>query len=352
MRLIKKFLLRVLTVLIIIILTQSAVISISPDNNPLEPPETHSPCKSQSDAISISPDNNPLRPPETDSPRATMSGFMKNMNEAYKLISEAEDQSKKEGGLWHSPEVKKKGEQAQLALNRAIDALNLVDIPPINRQDFGTESALMLKEILDRLKLPKPDDIPDEKAVSQSLKPPTRLEVRGGEIAVVSQSLKPVTRWEVPGSEIAIGLVEEGFNVNEYLFTPETVKRIREFYESIKECEYCEYNESNYWKTSPDFYTDYITTPGYLLPPKWSRWLPRGKYAKPLYGQTLWQWFSLAIMTLVVFTTIFGVKFLLKRYIKTANSYKTVWLGLFIPALTLLMTNFWELSVLESFFLN
>ncbi|NET28540.1 mechanosensitive ion channel family protein [Okeania sp. SIO1I7] len=303
MRLIKKLLLRVLTVLVIIILTQSAVISIS-----------------------ISRDNNPLRPPETDSPRQTMSAFMDNMNKAYTLIKEAEKQSEEKGGLlWHSPEVKKKGKQAQLALNRAIDALNLVDIPPINRQDFGTEYALMLKEILDRLELPKPDEIPDEKVVPQSL-------------------TRPRTRWEVPGSEIAIELVEEGFNVNEYLFTPETVKRIREFYESIKGYEY---NKSNYWKISRGFYRGYITTPGYLLPPKWSRWLPRGRYAVLLYDQTLWQWFSLAIMTLVVFATIFGVEFLLKRYIKTANSYKKVWLGLFIPALTLWMTNFWEFIIDE-----
>ncbi|NES68216.1 MAG: mechanosensitive ion channel family protein [Okeania sp. SIO2D1] len=323
MRLIKKLLLRVLTVLVIIILTQSAVISIS-----------------------ISRDNNPLRPPETDSPRQTMSAFMDNMNKAYTLIKEAEKQSKKEGGLWHSPAVKKKGKQAELALNRAIEALNLVDIAPINRQDFGTESALMLKEILDRLKLPKPDDIPgkEDDVVSQSLTPPLRRwEVPGSEIAVVSQSLKPpLTRWEVPGSEIAIELVEEGFNVNEYLFTPETVKRIREFYESIKEYDY---NKSNSWEISDGFYRGYITTPGYLLPPKWSRWLPKRKYAVLLYDQTLWQWFSLAIMTLVVFTIIFGVKFLLKRYIKTANSYKKVWLGLFIPVLTLWMTYFWEFTI-------
>lgn len=295
MRLIKKLLLRVLTVLIIIILTQSAVISISPDNNP-------------------------LRPPETNSPRTTMSGFMKNMNEAYTLIIEAKEQSEKEEGLWYSQAVKKKVDRAQLALNRAIDALNLADIPPINRQDFGTESALMLKEIFDRLELPKVNMIP-------------------GREDVVSKSLK---RWEVPGSDIAIQLVEEGFNVNEFLFTPETVKRIKKFYELIEKYPYY---ESNSWKTSPGFYRFYITTPGYLLPPKWSRWLLTPKNTVLLYGQALWQWLGLAIITFVVFAIVFGARFLLKRYIKNANPHKKVWLGLFIPALTLWMTNFWEFTI-------
>ncbi len=218
--------------------------------------------------------------------------------------------------------MRKKGYQANLALDRAIDALNLVDIPPINRQDIGTESALMLKEILDRLKLPKPNMIPSREDV-------------------LSKSL---TRWEVPGSEIAIQLVEEGFNVNEFLFTPETVNRIIKFYELIEKYPYYELNS---WKTSPGFYRFYITTPGHLLPPKWNRWLPRGKNTILFYGQTLWQWFSLVIMTLIAFATVFWVKFLLKRYIKIANPNKQAWLGLLIPSFTLWLITFWEFIIDE-----
>ncbi|MEM1170520.1 MAG: mechanosensitive ion channel family protein [Cyanobacteria bacterium P01_H01_bin.35] len=247
---------------------------------------------------------------------------MNNMNEAYTLIIEAQEQSKKEGGLWHSQAVRKKGYQANKALRRAIDALNLADIPPINRQDIGTESALMLKEILDRLKLPKANMIPSQEDI-------------------LSESL---THWEIPGSEIAIELVEEGFNVNEFLFTPETVNRISKFYELIEKYPYYEFNS---WKTSPGFYRFYITTPGHLLPPKWYRWLPRGKKTILFYGQTLWQWFSLTIMTLIGFATIFGVKFLLKRYIKIANPNKQAWLGLLIPTLTLWMITFWEFMIDE-----
>ena len=74
MRLIKKILLQIFTILIIILLTQYAVISISLTDNP-------------------------LRPPATNSPRTTISGFMNNMNQAYTLIMEAQEQSKRERGL-------------------------------------------------------------------------------------------------------------------------------------------------------------------------------------------------------------------------------------------------------------
>ncbi|NEQ35100.1 MAG: mechanosensitive ion channel [Okeania sp. SIO3I5] len=247
---------------------------------------------------------------------------MNNMNQAYRLIMEAQEESKRERGLWHSRTVQRKGYEAELALDRAIDALNLVDIPPINRQDFGTESALMLKEILDRLQLPPVNMIPNTDDVG-------------------SQSL---TRWEVPGSEIAIQLVKEGFDVNEFLFTPETVERIKQFYELIEEYPYYEFNP---WKTSPGFYRFYITTPGHLLPPKWNRWLPREKNTILLYGQTLWQWLGLAITTLIAFAIVFGIRFLLKRYVNIANPYKKVWLELLIPAFTLWMITFWEVIIDE-----
>ncbi len=296
MKLIKKLLLRTLAVLIIILLTQYPVIGITKYENP-------------------------LRPPATNSPRATISGFMDNMNEAYELIIEAEELAKEEEGLWHSQKVKDKGKQAILAMDRAIDALNLRDVPPINRQDFGTESALMLKEILDKIQLPKKNDIPGVE-----------------EVEVSSKLSKPLTRWEVPRSEIAIKLVEEGFNVNEFLFSPETLKRISLFYQLM---EPLPYKETNTWKPSPGFYQLYITTPGYLLAPKWKKFLPPWTTTL-LYGQTLWQWFSLGVITSISLSIVFGIRFLVLRYIKLTHPTKRAWLGLVRPSVGLWMINFWE----------
>jgi MscS family membrane protein len=295
MKLIKKLFLQILTVVIIILLTQHAVISISSNFNP-------------------------LRPPDTNSPRATMSGFMNNMNQAYTLIMEAEEQSKKDGGLWHSQAVREKADEANLALKRATMALNLVDISPVTVEAFGTQSALMLKEILDRLELPRPSMIPSQEDVFS----------------------KSLTRWEVPKTEITIQLVEKGFDKDEFLFSPETLKRIRKYYQLIKKYPY---NESNYWKKSPKFYEFYISTPGHLLPPKWNTWLPRGKNIILFYGQTLWQWFSLAIVTLIIFFTVFfayKLIFKISHKEKITDPRKKSWLGLFIPIFTYCLITFWK----------
>ncbi|MEM1172967.1 MAG: mechanosensitive ion channel family protein [Cyanobacteria bacterium P01_H01_bin.35] len=247
---------------------------------------------------------------------------MKNMNEAYQLTMEAQEQSKKEGGLWHSKAVKKKGDEAEWALRRAVDTLNLVDIPPINRQDVGTENALMLKEVLDRLKLPKANT------------PPSATKVESEEIK----------RWEIPGTEITIELVEDGFNQSEFLFSPGTIKRIKQFYELI---ERRPYYESNSWKTSPGFYRFYITTPGHLLPPKWNTWLPKWTN-KLIQGQTIWQWASLGLITIVALLSILGVAFLLKRYINTTDNLTKAWLGLLVPAFSLWVAGVWEFLMDEN----
>ena len=239
---------------------------------------------------------------------------------------EAEEQSKKEGGLWHSQAVREKADEANLALKRATMALNLVDISPVTVEGFGTQSALMLKEILDRLELPKPNMIPSQEDVFS----------------------KSLTRWEVPETEITIQLVEKGFDEDEFLFSPETLKRIRKYYQLIKKYPY---NESNYWKTSPKFYEFYISTPGHLLPPKWNTWLPRGKNIILFYGQTLWQWFSLAIVTLIIFFTVFfayKLIFKISHKEKITDPRKKSWLGLFIPIFTYCLITFWKYIINQS----
>jgi hypothetical protein len=47
--------------------------------------------------------------------------------------------------------------------------------------------------------------------------------------------------------------------------------------------------------TSHDFFEFYTTTPGRLLPPKWSLWLP-GWSNKTYFDQTLWQWSARVVL--------------------------------------------------------
>jgi MscS family membrane protein len=88
----------------------------------------------------------------------------------------------------------------------------------------------------------------------------------------------------VPNTDIVITRVEEGSRQGEYLFTPDTVARLDEFYEKVKDLPYKLDTFISY-----DFLDFYISSPGRLLPPKWSRWIPAWSTALYL-DQTLWQW--------------------------------------------------------------
>ncbi|MEB3341418.1 mechanosensitive ion channel domain-containing protein [Okeania sp.] len=263
----------------------------------------------------------PLAPPITTSPYNTLREFIVNMNKAYVLLKEAEKQTKQESGFRNSPEVRKKGYDADLAFNRALQTLNLEKVAPIDRKDVGIESALLLKEVLDRVGLPPVSQIPNEQTVAA----------------------KSITRWNVPKSKITIELVKEGYNEGEFLFSTDTVERLKTFYQEIKNLPY---NQSNIWKTSPNFYSFYISTPGSLLPPKWSNWLPKWTTIL-VYGQTLWQWFSLVTITLLLIAKILAMRLFVKRYYTAIDRKQKAWLGLLLPLLALGMIIFWQFLVNE-----
>jgi MscS family membrane protein len=107
----------------------------------------------------------PISPPDKTSPRVTLSEFRSNMDLTYRLIMSAYESGQKDLGLRYSPAQQQKAYQAEEALERAIKTLDLSDIPPAQLEDVGVESALLLKEILDRILLPPEDQIPDIVAV-------------------------------------------------------------------------------------------------------------------------------------------------------------------------------------------
>jgi MscS family membrane protein len=111
-------------------------------------------------------DPHPLKPPDTSSPRSTLNDFMDNMNRAYRK----------------SLDTGYKNEMVHAFLDRSAECLDLSEIASNLVQDFGGESALMLKEIFDRIQLPPVNEIPDKKAVA----------------------LKGLSSWTVPQTSITI----------------------------------------------------------------------------------------------------------------------------------------------------
>lgn len=85
--------------------------------------------------------------------------------------------------------------------------------PPTMVHESARWLAIELKEVLDRIDLPPIKSIPDAHAMA-------KLELK---------------RWTLPNSEIQIQRVEKGPQAGEYLFTPETLNRLPEFYTKVKD---------------------------------------------------------------------------------------------------------------------
>lgn len=215
---------------------------------------------------------NPLAPPDTSSPQATMRSFVENVNKSYQILRTAYQQYRQESGPFPSTSVREQVNWGKILFQRAESCLNLSEIPPRLKQDTAIESTLLLKSIFDRIEVPPYAQIPDEEAVTAEEK---------------------IAKWTLPNTEIDIVKVDSGVQAGEFLFSPETVARLNEFYQKVKTLPYKPGAEAG-------FYQFYISTPGRLFPFKWFEVLPN--WLQTIYwGQTLWQWISLAISLLIAF---------------------------------------------------
>ena len=173
----------------------------------------------------------PLKPLDTSSPRATMDAFMEVMDRAYQTGLDAGFQ-----------------DEAVLALlNRAAECFDLSEVAPNLVKDVGVETALLLKEIFDRIELPPAKRIPDQTTIG----------------------FDGLTRWRVPNTAIQIILVEKGPRQGEFLFSNATVDRMKAFYDRVVHLPYKP-------GSSVGAYEDYIFGPGRMIPQGLSNVLTKG----------------------------------------------------------------------------
>ena len=184
----------------------------------------------------------------------------------------AYEQYRQEPGLFPSTSVKEQVNRAKIFFERAKRCLNLTKIPARLKGDVAMEGTLMLKGIFDRIEVPSYDQIPDKDAI---------------------YSDQEFFKWTVPNTEIDIVKVESGSQIGEFLFSSETVARLKEFYTKVEKFPYKP-------GTDGGFYEFYISTPGRLLPIKGLEHLPN--WLNVLYwDQTLWQWIGLGICLVIAF---------------------------------------------------
>jgi MscS family membrane protein len=193
-----------------------------------------------------------LQPVDTSSPRATFREFRDNLEEAYRYW-------RQRGNRTTSMEAAK----------RALRTLDLGNVGGALVEEVGLDAALYLYETTSRIELPPVAEIPDAAMVK-------------------AQGL---TRWTIPGTEIAIARVGDGERSGEFLFTRDTVKRARRFYDLTENLPVL--------RGAPDVVETWRAAPGLAMPlglavRVWD--LPRWAF-RPILTQPVWKWVSALFAT-------------------------------------------------------
>ncbi len=252
-------------------------------------------------------EKNPLEPIDTSSPRATLQGYLQFMNDAYTMAAGLVQSYLSSSRLFLSPEdieSIRDGIHRQRAAQRVLDTSAL---PPALEEESSRRIALQLKEILDRIDLPATDAIPDAKAMSAA----------------------EFKRWTIPGSEIRIVRVESGPRSGEYLFGPDTVKRIPEFYQRIKYRPYKQHAQPGLY----DFLSYSPTGPALALrnfiPPRWILSVPAWGMATVL-DQPVWRWIAMALVLALALLIVLSCRRLGQRWSRHSEE-ADAWAKLLTP---------------------
>lgn len=195
-------------------------------------------------------DVNPLLPADTSSPRETLRSFNENMTEAMLA--------------WRNGALI---EDYSVPGRRALETFDFSQLAGRGRVTKEVETALFLKEILDRLELPPWDEVPGKDDVE-------RADI-------------PIKVWTIPGTPIVIALIDQGSNAGKFLFTAETVSKLEDYYSQAKTLPYQPGALTN-------IHSEFMSSPGSLFPRAWVAILPDWS-RKLVFGQALWQWMGVAL---------------------------------------------------------
>lgn len=263
----------------------TAQTSPSNDFNPVTPLEDPTPIQSILDELASSSSQTTssfvLHPPNTSSPRDTMVSFMKITQRLHDLIS-SKDYSEQD-----RIEVFYLFEQVE-------DFFDLREIAPSLRADYATASAIYLREIIDRVGLPRVEDMPDEETMHTA----------------IDKGFP--ARWQIPEMPFEIIRVDEGENAGHYVFSDETSREVRPLFQEIRHLPYKS-------RAAEDFYDYFFLTPNPIIPKEWIDSLP--EWALQDYAeQTVWQWASMVIVLILALVSVILIHLFARRASKKLSS--------------------------------
>ena len=215
----------------------------------------------------------PLAPPDTSSPRAALETFRKHSQAAEDIAWEAAGEIKQSPRLMWNEETRKDAARAYAELEQAARTLDLTGVLPAVYERKKIEAILMLNEILDRVPMPNEDQIPANASA---------------------------TSWVIPGTEIRMAKITEGPRAGDYVFTPDTIARLPEFYHKVR-------GLPSLSNSNLDYYAYYARSPGGLVPPAWFHQLQK---VLPFFGrisigqQAGWQWLATILCALLLVASV------------------------------------------------
>jgi MscS family membrane protein len=218
--------------------------------------------------------DDPLGQVVGESPRETLLNFYAVMARVANELEVATRDPQQDPGLFWSPAARQRIDAAQQLFALAVQALDASTFPKSVRDDMADEAAMQLKEVLDYVFTHStvPITIPD----SVGLKTLNNQRSQASQNWTLGDTAITLTS-EASGQEGSPGFV----------FSAGTVSQVGRMYREINDKPAVQQPFA-----TPDLYSSYIYTPGYLAPPKWYLRLPadvRRVLEMAIDGQTLLQ---------------------------------------------------------------
>ena len=161
---------------------------------------------------------NPLEPADTSSPWETLKSFL--------ATTDATGQSYNKYRKSPDPVTYREVRQHMV---KAVSLLDLSDIPPAAHHEVASETVILLWEVIARLELNDLNEVPGA---------PKETEAETGTEIYTETELTLPSRWRIPHTGIVIAQVTQGQRTGEYLFSPGTVEKVRDYYELIQSLPY------------------------------------------------------------------------------------------------------------------
>jgi len=214
--------------------------------------------------MALGQESQPLKPADRSSPRAALQTFL-DSGDAFGEFATRD--------YLPSPS-RSKFDQLILLGDKRNQGLDLGEVRPAARTKTGYAAANALYEILNRIPLPPPEQIPDA----------DQIKAAGSGDA---------QRWVIPNTEIALVRAKTGPHSGEFLFSADTVARAGEFYERVRGLPYI--------RPVPlrDIHDIISTSGGWLIPYSFIRTLP-ASLRVPIAGQSGWKWIGLTLLLVIL----------------------------------------------------